>query len=373
MVGGAFFLKGFIEQVGVLTKAETVGEGFGNAVSGDFIMLDAVAGSDQDGIANVPGSGFAEVLFGLGDEAFHRFAKDAIAGDAMAVAYFPQAVGLVAGFCEMIVESQAKVIIGGVGNHFRERLDELGLRAEEVGNLVEVELFEGRDHVSLVVVGFARTGGVERVPLDCSNHSTGRISPRSRDCGITATSRNGHFAIPARHVAVPLSENRRQIRDFPEACILQSARKPMKIIQLLGVIAAPLLFSNCRETRQDLSKAEDLTFARETFESLARGDSKAADRIDWAVFTSLGTNVGATYTALPTAVEKQKFAEGFITQFATSFRESGGSVADFTNWRVTLHDSLKTEVAADSPKGVLTVTVSERDNLDRVSALNMAQ
>jgi hypothetical protein len=147
----------------------------------------------------------------------------------------------------------------------------------------------------------------------------------------------------------------------------------MKTIQLLSLFAVPLLFSNCRETRQDLTKAEDLTFARNTFESLARGDSDVATKIDWPVFTSLGTNVGASYSALATAVEKQKFEQNFVTQFATSFRESGGSVADFTNWRVTLHDSAKTEVAADSAKGIMTVTVSERNDEKRVSALNMVQ
>lgn len=147
----------------------------------------------------------------------------------------------------------------------------------------------------------------------------------------------------------------------------------MKIIRILSLLAVPLLFSNCRETRQDLTKAEDLTFARNTFESLTRGDSDVAAKIDWPVFTSLGTNVGASYTALATAVEKQKFEENFITQFATSFRENGGSTADFTNWRITMHDASKTEVAADSAKGILTVTVAERNDEKRVSALNMVE
>ena len=152
----------------------------------------------------------------------------------------------------------------------------------------------------------------------------------------------------------------------------------MKTIHLLTILAVPLLFSNCKETKRDYADAKlkvatagDVTFARTTFESLARGDSAVAEKIDWPVFTSLGQNLGASYVALTSGVEKQKFILGFITQFATSFREGGGSIEGFTNWRVTAHDSLKTEVAADSANGVLTVIVSERDGAERVSSINI--
>ena len=152
----------------------------------------------------------------------------------------------------------------------------------------------------------------------------------------------------------------------------------MKTIHLLTILAAPLIFSNCRETKHKIAEAKleaatagDVRFARSTFESLARGDSSVADKIDWPVFTSLGQNVGAAYVALTSGVEKEKFVTGFITQFSVSFRESGGSVEGFTNWRVTAHDSQRTEVAADSANGVLTVIVSERDNVERVSSINI--
>ncbi|MEO7100350.1 MAG: hypothetical protein ABI162_13380 [Luteolibacter sp.] len=152
----------------------------------------------------------------------------------------------------------------------------------------------------------------------------------------------------------------------------------MKAIYLVALLATPLLLSNCRETKQKIADAKlevatagDVNFARSTFESLARGDSAVAEKIDWPVFTSLGENLGASYVALTSGVEKQKFVTGFITQFAVSFRENGGSVEGFTNWRVTAHDSQKTEVAADSANGVLTVVVSERDNVERVSSINI--
>lgn len=152
----------------------------------------------------------------------------------------------------------------------------------------------------------------------------------------------------------------------------------MKIKYLLSLILLPLIFSNCREARhtvdgakQKIETAGDVSFARSTFESLARGDSSVKEKIDWPVFTSLGENLGASYVALTSGVEKEKFITGFITQFAVSFRESGGDIKNFTNWRVTLHDSMKTEVAADTPNGALTVIVSERDNIERVSSINI--
>lgn len=154
----------------------------------------------------------------------------------------------------------------------------------------------------------------------------------------------------------------------------------MKTITLIALLVSPLLLTNCKETRrgianakEDLATAGDVSFAKGTFESLARGDSAAADKIDWPVFTFLGQNIGATYTAFPTAVEKEKFITGYITQFATSFRESGGSIDSFTNWRVVTHDSQKTEVAADGTSGVMTILVSERDNVEKVSSITIVK
>jgi hypothetical protein len=121
------------------------------------------------------------------------------------------------------------------------------------------------------------------------------------------------------------------------------------------------------------SQQRDVRFARETFESLAQGNTEVADKIDWPVFTALGDNLGVSYTALPTEVEKQRFTTQFITQFAASFRESGGNVDQFTHWRSSYQDSQKTEVSADSPNGILTLTVSERDKVRRVSAIHLTR
>lgn len=151
-----------------------------------------------------------------------------------------------------------------------------------------------------------------------------------------------------------------------------------KSICFLPFLALPLLFTNCRETKEkyaeakvDAATAGDVTFARNTFESLAKGESSVADKIDWPVFTSMGENLGATYNAFTSGVEKEKFVNGYITQFAVNFRQNGGTIEGFTNWRVTAHDALKTEVAADTPNGVLAIVVAERDNVEKISSINI--
>ena len=115
----------------------------------------------------------------------------------------------------------------------------------------------------------------------------------------------------------------------------------------------------------------DTSFARATFISLAKGDTAVQNQIDWPTLTAMGTNVGAEYNLIPTETEKQQFRLNFITEFASSFRQSGGSVDNFTNWKVTFSDSTRTEVTADSPNGLLTLTVSERDSVERVSSIGM--
>jgi|SRR6478672_8404306 len=152
----------------------------------------------------------------------------------------------------------------------------------------------------------------------------------------------------------------------------------MKIIHILTFLATPLLFTNCKDSKRttgdvklEAATVGDVSFARRTIESLARGESSVAENIDWPVFTSMGENLGATYVALSSGVEKEKFINGFITQFALNFRESGGKIENFTNWRVTLHDKLRTEVAADTPNGVLAVVVADRDGVERVSSINI--
>jgi hypothetical protein len=146
----------------------------------------------------------------------------------------------------------------------------------------------------------------------------------------------------------------------------------MKQLLMIAAFALPLALTQCDRAGHQREKIEgkaDMSFAKDTFESLARGDSSVIGKIDWATLTSMGQNVGAAYSQLPSETEKRNFETSFVTQFATSFRESGGSPDKFENWRVSHHDDLKTEVAADSGGGTVTITVTERDGKERVSGL----
>ena len=75
-------------------------------------------------------------------------------------------------------------------------------------------------------------------------------------------------------------------------------------------LASALLLTQCEKTRG----GADMSFAKSTFESLARGDTAVRDNIDWPTLQS-------------------------------------------------------TEVAADSGGGTVTITVTERDGKERVSGL----
>ncbi len=143
----------------------------------------------------------------------------------------------------------------------------------------------------------------------------------------------------------------------------------MKLLRLLTLLLMAFVFSHCEKTVEKVASKGDLTFAKGTFESLARGDSAAMEKIDWSMLQSLGQNVGASYVQIPSETEKVNFQKAFVAQFSASFREAGGSPDQFENWRVSYHDDLKTEVAADSAGGTVTITVTERDGRERISGL----
>ena len=136
---------------------------------------------------------------------------------------------------------------------------------------------------------------------------------------------------------------------------------------ILVSLSLPFLFtlSQCEKA----AGKGDMTFAKSTFESLARGESGVADKIDWMTLQSLGQNVGVAYVQIASETDKINFQKAFVSQFSAAFREAGGSPDQFENWRVSYHDDLKTEVAADSAGGTVTITVSERDGRERVSGL----
>lgn len=143
----------------------------------------------------------------------------------------------------------------------------------------------------------------------------------------------------------------------------------MKALILATVSILTLLLPGCRK----MEAKGDATFAKTSFEALVRGDSEAADKIDWETLNSLGVPVGQQYVAFENEADRTSFRKGFVTQFSASFRETGASAESFGNWRVESHDGTHTRVAADSANGTLKLTVSERDGKERLSAIEIVR
>ncbi|WP_035607109.1 hypothetical protein [Haloferula sp. BvORR071] len=146
----------------------------------------------------------------------------------------------------------------------------------------------------------------------------------------------------------------------------------MKQLLIAASLLSAITLTQCDEAEHQVGKIEskaDMSFAKDTFEELARGDSSVVDKIDWPMLQSMGEDVGAEYSQLPSETQKRNFETSYVTQFASGFQKSGGTPGQFTNWRVSHHDDIKTEVAADSGGGTVTITVTERDGKERVSGL----
>lgn len=140
-------------------------------------------------------------------------------------------------------------------------------------------------------------------------------------------------------------------------------------IPAVPALIATALFASCEKA----ATVGDSSFARRTFESLAKGDKAVEASIDWEMLRFLNADIGQVYVSFASDADKIKFREGFITQFASKFQAEGGKVSEFTNWRVRDHDKTRTVVAADSPSGNLLLTVNKRDGKERVSAIEITR
>lgn len=143
----------------------------------------------------------------------------------------------------------------------------------------------------------------------------------------------------------------------------------MKTITVALAAASAFFLASCKNADEQA----DITFAKKTFSSLVRGNSTVLSDIDWETLNSLGVPVGPQYLAIKTEPEKESFKTGFVTQFSASFRDSGGSIDSFSNWRATSHDENKTVITANSAEGSLKLTVSLRDSKRRLSALEIVK
>ncbi len=156
-VGGAFFVEGFLEKVGDVLVAELLGEGAGTAVGGDFVVLDALSGTDEGGVEDFGGEAFLHHLFALFDEAFHGFALlDSGVGDVELVEDFFEALDLAFGFFEVGLEGCFQVFVGGGFGHFWQGLGELLFGTVKVFEFELKQVFESFGFHGFFSVGLLR-------------------------------------------------------------------------------------------------------------------------------------------------------------------------------------------------------------------------
>lgn len=140
----------------------------------------------------------------------------------------------------------------------------------------------------------------------------------------------------------------------------------MKWLLLLTILLCPVLAGCSKDAPNG-----DLQFAQNAFPALAKGDANAESMIDFDNLRMAGMDVGKIYAGMPNETEKSAFRRSFITGFSSSFQGTGASADSFKNWRVQSADAAKTIVAVDGPKGGITLTVSHRDNQQRISGLEL--
>jgi hypothetical protein len=97
------------------------------------------------------------------------------------------------------------------------------------------------------------------------------------------------------------------------------------------------------------ASGSDVTFCRSALENLARGKPAAQRQIDWTRLKALDVDVGAAYSQLPSEQEQRDYRRAFIARFADGFRQGGGKLDAFSQWRVAEPKDGMTVVAADVP------------------------
>lgn len=156
----------------------------------------------------------------------------------------------------------------------------------------------------------------------------------------------------------------------------------MKLRQLtltiIPFVFATAMLTQCKKAadgsvKTAISAAGEVALAKSAFTSLVRGEANAAFHFDWNTLEVLGKNIGSEYVQISSEVEKETYRTAFISEFSASYRKSGATVDAVTNWRAVHKDDLKTEVAADSPGGVISMIVIKKDGADKVASITIVK
>jgi len=122
----------------------------------------------------------------------------------------------------------------------------------------------------------------------------------------------------------------------------EKAQAPVigSIILVLIVIAGWLL--------SRLVFTSDVAFCREVLKGLATSDMQVISKIDWEHLSAVGVDVGATYRALPTPQDRLRYERTFVQKFSEGFRQSGGRLEAFRDWRLQAREGDRALVAVES-------------------------
>lgn len=118
----------------------------------------------------------------------------------------------------------------------------------------------------------------------------------------------------------------------------------LKIVLVIAVSAALLWVFLARDN-------SDIGICRFAFGGLVKGNISAQGSIDWDRLKALDADVGAYFSKLPNEKEKASYKAAFIKSFANGFKNSGGNLGEFADWRVESEAGAKITVVATDYRG----------------------
>ena len=150
----------------------------------------------------------------------------------------------------------------------------------------------------------------------------------------------------------------------------------MKKSILVLIVLCGLLLSGCSKGSKQMTytgpQLNDIDYAKKVFELLGDGDESVKSMIDWENLKMMGIDVGAMYRSTSGEDARDKNLSDFIRGYSTSFKRSGGNIANLANWREQSKDATNTVVAADTQAGQhVFITVTHINNQQKVSTLEL--
>lgn len=108
-------------------------------------------------------------------------------------------------------------------------------------------------------------------------------------------------------------------------------------------------------------KTQELHLCQKAFRGLVKGSYGVQKFIDWEHLQAVGVDVGNTYSKFANQKEKVDYKKGFMRGFPLGFKQTGGKLKAFVNWRIFSQDAQKTIIAVDytSKNKTLLFTVSK--------------